>query len=198
MEHKNSQIEQAGTRQGSATAMACMSARTLKQPMMTMMQKVNGRNHHFKISVQDSSCVVSRRDANREALTKKMADQSIGQEDSSFQSSKRTKSSTSSLKSTVKMDDPTLQTQEDNNPENYQNTTINQQSITKIKKMMSATISTSEQNTVIKSFHVSKFSIQRSDMPNRIELQTSRDNYQLKKKGEDISPLKMMIKTSNL
>jgi hypothetical protein len=35
-------------------------------------------------------------------------------------------------------------------------------------------------------------------MPNRIELQTSRDSYQLKKKGEDISPLKMMIKTSNL
>ncbi len=54
--------------------------------------------------MQDSSCVVTKKEANREALQKKMADQSIGQEDSSFQSSKRTKSSTSSRRSTVKID----------------------------------------------------------------------------------------------
>lgn len=42
---------------------------------------------------------------------------------------------------------------------------------------MNDTVS-SEQNTVIKSFHVSKFSIQRSDLPNKIELQASSiDNY---------------------
>lgn len=59
---------------GTATSLPCVSARTLKQPMMTMMQKVNGRNHHFKIPVQDSSCVVTKKDNNREALMKKMAD----------------------------------------------------------------------------------------------------------------------------
>jgi hypothetical protein len=66
--------------------------------------------------------------------------------------------------------------------------------------MNDITRGSSEQNTVIKSFHASKFSIQRSDLPNRIELQaSSTHNYQLKKRGEDISPLKMMMmKTSNL
>jgi len=76
------------------------------RPMMTASGIFNGttRNHQFKIAMQDSSCVVTKKEANREALQKKMADQSIGQEDSSFQSSKRTKSSTSSRRSTVKID----------------------------------------------------------------------------------------------
>ena len=69
---------------------ASVTARTIKEEAPSMMQRINQKSHqmvansrNFKIAVQDSSCVVTKKD-NRSALVKKMADSSIGQEESSF------------------------------------------------------------------------------------------------------------------